>query len=123
MAEDIRPAYYKAAAIKYRHILIALGFNASDFELECEEFWEKYALDFSAPGSSAVKYLWRCGGKDPEAQDLAKARYFLKRFIQQIRKTWNTRILGQLITEIWPTIEQIENAIALVDKALEELDG
>jgi hypothetical protein len=40
-----------------------------------------------------------------------------------MEKTGNTRIFGQLITEIWPTVEQVENAIALVDKALEELDG
>ena len=120
MAEEIRPGYYKSASPKYRSVLAALGFKPWHFETECVEAWQQLNLQYCAPATHAVKYLWRCGQKGDEAEDIAKAMFWLIRaqiMIDEINIS--TAEFDYYLRRILPKPSAFENAIAL----LEDMNG
>jgi len=53
-------------------------------EVECIDIIEQLDLGFHL--GNTLKYLWRCGRKNPDPlEDLKKARWYLDRKIQQLQ--------------------------------------
>jgi len=123
-ARGIRPGYYERAGELGKDALRALGCKDEYFEIECRIAWEKLNFQYTSEGSSAFKYLWRAGEKDAPDQDLGKARFWLEQFKFQVEDEFDgIYVGGEDITDAWPTAESIDEAIALVEKALEEQNG
>lgn len=124
MAQEIRPNYYKSAAEAYRPVLEQLGFKPAHLEMECKTAWAMLGFNYCAPLTHAVKYLWRCGLKDAERQDLTKARFWLNEGLIEVDR--NHRLADAFHTQLMfllPHPAAIQGAIALVDQQLEELEN
>jgi len=57
-------------------------YNAHPSGIECIEIVEHFGFCIG----NAIKYLWRCGLKDDEIQDLEKARWYIDREIARRKK-------------------------------------
>jgi len=53
--------------------------------IECIDVIEDYPFNIG----NAIKYLWRCGLKGDEIEDLKKAEWYIKREIKR-RSQWNS---------------------------------
>ena len=123
-ARSIRPGYYERAGELGRDALKVLGCKDEHLEIECCLAWETLNFQYTSEGSSAFKCLWRAGEKEAPEKDLSKARFWLEQFKFRVEDEFDgIYVGGEDVTDAWPTTEAIDEAIALVDKALEELNG
>lgn len=60
-------------------------YNQHSKGIECIDVIEDYPFNIG----NAIKYLWRCGLKGDEIEDLKKAEWYIKREIKR-RSQWNS---------------------------------
>lgn len=84
-------------------------FTSWQLEAECHIVLETLGWHHDAYLFQATAYLWRLGKKDPIAQDLKKALWFLKRH--------------ECAFGIDRTRAQSKAAIAAIEKYLEEIEA
>lgn len=83
------PDHYQGAAAETRGILSLVGVPSKMLDGECIDAIE--AMNAGFHDGNAIKYLWRCGQKGSATEDLAKAHWYLMRWIDQLN--WFERIV------------------------------
>lgn len=56
--------------------------------LECIDVIEALDLNFNL--GNVIKYIWRCGYKDDELQELEKALWYLKREVDRVKEIYKS---------------------------------
>ena len=54
--------------------------------LECIDVIEALDLNFNL--GNVIKYIWRCGYKDDELQELKKALWYLQREVERVQEIY-----------------------------------
>lgn len=78
------PSHYKTVSPTGLPFLRALGVDEALFDRECIDAIESLEHNCGWPYGklNAVKYLWRAGHKGDVQTDLAKAAWYLERYLQ-----------------------------------------
>jgi len=100
MAEERKSQEYDLVN-KPRH------YNVHPSGVECIQIteWMPFCI------GSAMKYLWRCGLKDDEIQELEKARWYITREIDRRKRLKEKTAAEQ---------SALQNQIEIVDNAIQE---